>query len=409
VPIPRAAACAATLAPAVRWRNVALLNGVSGISQLAQFGVIYPLLAMWLDSHGMPTHRIGVVVASVWPGMLLGNLLTPVLLTRLSARVVTSGSCIGTALLALLLPLIHASQFAGWVSAAAAFGFLVGLRWVSVEGWVFDLIEDPLRGRLIAVHETIIYGAQALGPVLIAAVGLLDTTAFTIASAIAAAAVLPLLLTTGSPAATLVGTSARQPLRVLDGMWRARRSDPSIALGLLSGVIDGALLGMLSVHLIRAGQEPVAASLMLTVFGMGGLLSQIPLGWLSDRSGLKRAAQVTALIGMAGVLLLLLSTGLGVWVGVAFLGALAANGLTLSTNSATEHARQTSGDVVIAISRVSIAFTMGSGLGPVAAGYAMDLSARYALPAITTAGCLGIWVWARSRTDQKAIHEPGGS
>jgi hypothetical protein len=90
MPIPHAAASGATLAPADRWRNVALLNGVSGVSQLAQFGVIYPLLAMWLDSHGMPSHRVGMVVASVWPGMLLGNILTPVLLTRLSARVVTS-------------------------------------------------------------------------------------------------------------------------------------------------------------------------------------------------------------------------------------------------------------------------------------------------------------------------------
>jgi predicted MFS family arabinose efflux permease len=406
MPVPHAAASAASLAPAGRWRNVALLNGVSGLSQLAQFGVLYPLLAMWLDSHGMPAHRIGVVVASVWPGMLLGNLLTPVLSTRLTARVVALGSCVGTALLALVLPLIHASQFVGWVSAAAGFGFLVGLRWVSVEGWVFGLIEGPLRGRLIAVHETIIYAAQALGPVLIAAVGLLESTTFILASAIAAAAVLPLLLTSHSPRLTLVGTADRRPLRLLVGMWHARRSDPSMALGLLSGIIDGALLGMLSVHLIRAGQNAVAASLMLAVFGMGGLLSQIPLGWLCDRRGLKYATRVTALIGLAGVLLLVLSTGFGVSVGVALLGALAANGLTLSTNSATEHARKTNGDMIVAISRVSIAFTIGSGLGPVAAGYAIGLSAQYALPAITTAGCLGLWVWANSRADQKAKQEP---
>lgn len=395
MPVPRVVAPEAASAPAGRWRNVALLNGVSGISHLAQFGVLYPLLALWLDMQGMPAGRIGVVVASVWPGMLLGNLLTPLLLTAWNARAVALGSCAGTALLASLLPQLNVSQFAGWVGAAATFGFLVGLRWVSVEGWVFELITGPLKGRLIAVHETVIYAAQALGPALIAAVGLLDVTAFMVASAIAAAAVLPLLLTTGPPASAHVGTAARQPLRVLEGMWQARRSDPSMALGLLSGCIDGALLGMLSVHLIHAGHEPVATALMLVVFGVGGLLSQLPLGWLADRRGLRYATRATAWVGIAGVLLLLSSTGPGVWVGAALLGALAANGLTLSTNSATEHASRTSGDMVVAISRVSIAFTIGSGLGPVATGYAVELSARYALPAITAAGCLGLLALGR--------------
>jgi MFS family permease len=380
-----------------RWRNVALLNGVSGLTHLAQFGVIYTLLAMWLESRGMITPRIGMVVASVWVGMLVGmlvgNLLTPMLLTRFNARTIALFSCVGTALWAFLVPNLPSTEFFAWLGAAALFGFLVGLRWVSVEGWAFELIDGPHKARLIAVHESIIYAAQALGPVCIGVVGLLDGSAFQIASATAAAAVLPLMLTTQAPRACTT-QAARQPLNVLKGIWQARRSDPSIALGVLSGITDGALLGMLSVHLLRAGQSQVNTSMMLVVFGAGGLLSQFPLGWLADRKGVESANRATSLIGFAGTALLLLNAGLGVWAGAAFLGVLAACGLTLSIIAATERAKRTQGDMVIAIARVSIAFTVGSAFGPLLAGFAMTWSERFALPAITAAACWGFWFWA---------------
>lgn len=377
-----------------RWRNVALLNGVSGITHLAQFGVIYPLLAMWLESRGMPTSRIGVVVASVWVGMLLGNLLTPLLLTRFNARTVALGSCVGTALWAWLMPHLSSTHFFAWTGAATVFGFLVGLRWVSVEGWVFELIDGPREGRLIAVHESVIYAAQALGPVFIGAVGLQGGSAFHIASAAAAAAVLPLLLTTQAPGVDPSEVANRRPWSVLWGIWLARRSDPSIALGVLSGITDGALLGMLSVHLLRSGQNQVNTSWMLVVFGAGGLLSQFPLGWLSDRRGVEFSTRATSLTGLMGIALVLLNTGAALWVGVGLLGVLAACGLTLSIIAATERAKRTQGDMVIAIARVSIAFTMGSVLGPLAAGYAMTWSDKLALPAITAAACVGFWLWA---------------
>lgn len=372
------------------------MNVVSGVAHLAQFGVVYPLLALWLNLNGMPAYRIGIVVASVWPGMLLGNLLTPTLLSVLSPRVVATGSCAGTALLVIALPMIAATQLGVWVAAAAVFGFLVGLRWVSVEGWLFDLIDGPLKGRLIAIHETIIYAAQSIGPLLIAAAAPLDGRVFAMAGVIAVGAAVLLFPAQLPPRAAASAAPARQPLQVLAGMWRERHADPSVLLGVLSGAIDGALLGMLTVHLVRTGIAPVLASLMLVAFGAGGMAAQFPLGWLCDRRGIAVATRVTAALGLAGVALLQIKGSMSTWAGVVLLGALAANGLTLSIGGATDHARKTHGDIVLAISRVSIAFTLGSALGPVAAGFAMELSARFALPVLTGAGCLGLWIWSRA-------------
>ena len=52
-------------------KTILALNTVSGLAHLAQIGVIYPLLALWLDAGGMPTWQIGLVETSVWLGMLI--------------------------------------------------------------------------------------------------------------------------------------------------------------------------------------------------------------------------------------------------------------------------------------------------------------------------------------------------
>jgi hypothetical protein len=62
--------------------TIGSLNAISGLAHLAQFGVLYPLLALWLNAHGMPTWQIGLVSGAVWVGMLGGNLFAPLGLRR---------------------------------------------------------------------------------------------------------------------------------------------------------------------------------------------------------------------------------------------------------------------------------------------------------------------------------------
>lgn len=59
--------------------------------------------------------------------------------------------------------------------------------------------------------------------------------------------------------------------------------------------------------------------------------------------------------------------------------------------------QRTGGDGVVAISRVSIAFTMGSCLGPLVAGFAIDAMPAVALPGMTVIGCLGLLQRSRAR------------
>jgi predicted MFS family arabinose efflux permease len=380
------------------WRDVALLNAISFALQLAHMGILYPLMGIWLEERGMAAGQIGLVLGSVWAGMLVGNLLTPHLLAHANARTVAMASSLLSAVIALAMPLVNPTLLLAWVAVATGFGFAVGLRWISVEGWLLPLIDGPLRARLISIHETMIYAAQALGPAILGGLSSMKGAAFYAAAGVAAFAVLPLALADKPAAGPSAPRNGRRPIALVRDMWRARRADPSVSVGLLSGVIDGALFGMLSVHLLRAGFTAGETASLLALFGLGGLLSQIPLGWMADRQGSAVAGSWLGWTGIAGAALLAWPGSLGaIGIGISLLGALAACGLSLATIVAAEHAERTAGDVVVAISRVSIAFTLGSSLGPLIAGVAIDAMPAVALPGMTVIGCLGLLQWSRAR------------
>jgi hypothetical protein len=216
--------------------TVVALNSVSGISHLAQIGIFYPLLALWLNARGMSTTRVGLVVSSVWIGMLLGNLYAPVILQKLEAKTVAALSVLGTAILALVSPQLPGDNLLLWLAIASAFGICVGLRWIAVESWLYGIVEGHQKGRLVGIHETLIYAAQAAGPLAISYAGLSSGAGFYTAMLFAILAAFPLLFTRVP--------MSRQPLHqspsssgVLAGIFAAR-NEVSIKIGLLAGIID---------------------------------------------------------------------------------------------------------------------------------------------------------------------------
>jgi MFS family permease len=368
--------------------TIIALNSVSGLAQLAQFGMLYPLIGLWLNKLGMSTTWIGLVVSAAWVGMLLGNMYVPLILKKLGATTATASGLVLTATIALIMPHIDGKNLILWLASASLFGMCIGMRWIAVESWLFGIVDGEQKGKLVSIHETVIYLAQALGPLLIAYAALTSNRAFYYSAGLALCAMLPLTLArTKLPQPAHHGT--KSPTSMLRGLFQSRQVN--IKIGLLAGVLDGMLFGMISIYLIHQGFAEEQSATMLAVFGLGGLISQLPLGWLSDRYGVHKATQGTAMIGLIGVVLLLGHYTWLIWLGVGILGILAACALTLSIIATTEHSAKNSSDIVIAIAQVSIAFTLGSIVGPVLAGAVMDSVGTMTLPALTAIAC--VWLY----------------
>jgi MFS family permease len=142
-----------------------------------------------------------------------------------------------------------------------------------------------------------------------------------------------------------------------------------VALALTGGVIDAAFNGLFP--LFGAGRQLDARQIatLLTLFGMGGLLLQYVIGWLSDHRGLKQATLVVA----GGTLLMcaLLTRPLGhvALYGVMFvLGGCVTAYLTLALVAATTAPSRT---LAQNVGRISMSYTASAACGPLLAGGVM--------------------------------------
>jgi MFS family permease len=342
--------------------------------------------------------EVGVVGSLFWSGMLLGSTSAPYLMFYGGARRVVALAAALTAAAALAfsqLPISVATPiWLSWGAVGAVIGAGTGLRWVANESWLYALLPPRQLGTLVGWHETLIHAMQAVGPLIIAAVGLTSTAGFYWAAgaALACFAALPFARLAMPPSA--LALRAVSPLAVLLNMLRSLRNTRRGAgarLGLWAGMMDGVLYGMFAVYCVQRGVSAQQAAVLMVVFGVGGLITSAPLGMLCDRKGVGFALKLMVAAGvvMAAVMQLPLNFagGAPLWLAAAVLGTLSPLTLTMivatqdASAGAQSSAQAGSNDFGQAISQVSLAFTMGTVAGPALAGWALDAggSAAYAI------------------------------
>jgi MFS family permease len=377
------------------------LNGVSGFSHLAQIGIIYPLISLWLAEQQVPAAQIGLVGSMHWAGMLLGILYAPFWMFRVGPRIVVLSGCVVTAVISTAMPAIPLTAIWLWCIAGAGLGAAVGLRWIGNESWLYSIIEGSLRGRIVGIHETLIHASQTAGPVLIAFIGAASANSFYAGAAFALIAMLPFFWATA--AMPNGGQAKPESLRhFVANVLRHAPHSLGIRLGLLAGLVDGVLFGMLAVYVVKRGASATDAALVMTVFGVGGLVSSAPLGWLSDARGVRFAAVTLAVIGVVGAALLWSHVPLLLWPSACLLGVFAGM-LTLAIIAGTQHAANNDKDMGVAIGEISISFTIGTILGPVAAGAMMDALGLWSFPALILVMCAAVVMTIRKRRGARAV------
>ncbi|KVF78423.1 MFS transporter [Burkholderia sp. FL-7-2-10-S1-D7] len=279
------------------WRTVASLNAVSACSQIAQFGLGFIVLPVWLASRGLDASQVGLFSSAQSAGMLAGLAGAPALLARVGAK--------RTVMLALAATLagFAAMSVAGWplwVAPGALIGLGLGLRWIGNETWLYGLVPPETSGRVVGVHEALIGIGGVVAPAFAAASGVDGPATFAAGAGLTLLAALPLALTPYDPRLHVRpcernAPSARHaPLGPLVGL--------GIVVAAVGGLCDGALYGLLSFFSAGHGMTGARATTLLTLFGVGAIAMQFPVGWLVDRAGLAVAIVTAATVGTAAAL-----------------------------------------------------------------------------------------------------------
>lgn len=349
----------------------ALGGQIAPITAITLFGISlsmsYPLFALTLERAGASGAAIGLNATAAALGMVAGGPVMPTLLRRMGMGPLMTVAALALAAMFLLIPL------------TAGYWLLNGLRLVyglagtmlffAAEYWIVAAAPDHARGRIIAVYSICVSAGFALGPALLKLTGLTGWPPFLLAATVMLAGLAPILRGQRSAPRTDDGELA-SPLAAL-GMFLA---EPEIVLGVaLFGCVEFGAMALVAVWGVRSGMAEADAALLLSVFALGAVVLQLPLGWAADRFDRRAllaaiaACSVAAPFGMA-----LAAPSFPALAAIA--GFWGATSVGLYTVALTEiGARYRGTRLAVANAAVVLGYGLGAMAAPTGFGAAMDL------------------------------------
>lgn len=246
------------------------------------------------------TFEMSVVISAYFIGFLGGSRMAPNLIRRVGhVRVFAALASLISAVMILYPTLVNPWV---WVLGRILIGFCFSAVFVTAESWLNDAASNENRGQALSIYMIV----QTAGIVL--AQGLMVTAdpsgyvLFVIPSILVSIAITPILLSI-SPTPAFKTTKAMS-LRELMGF------SPLGCVGMfLLGGVFSAQFGMASVYGSEAGLSVGEISTFVATIFIGGMITQYPIGWLSDRMDRRALIALTAAVGAVGASIGVMSNG----------------------------------------------------------------------------------------------------
>jgi MFS family permease len=325
-----------------------------------------PLLSLEMERMGVSGSGIGASVALAAVASIVTVPYVPGLAARFGlGRIIALALALTMASL-MLFPLIY--DYRAWF--VFRFMLSVGLSTLFVlsEYWIASAAPPAKRGIVMGIYATILAIGFAAGPALLARIGTAGTKPYLAAVALFAAACVPLWF-----ARRWLPPLDRAPQHSLRHYLFA--VPLASAAGFASGAIEIGGMSLLPVFGLHRGLAAESAALLVSCVALGNVVSQIPIGLLSDRMSKATLLGIIAAAGLLATLAIPAAAALGpmplyallfVWGGIA--GGLYTVGL------AHLAAKYTGADLAGGNAAFVVLFGLGPLAGPPLVGAAMDLS-----------------------------------
>lgn len=255
------------------------------------------LVGVRSELQGFSNLATGLIMTSYFVGLLIGAKLA----VRSIAEVGHIRVFAALASMASAAALIHAIAVfpTVWIAMRFLSGVCASGLYVVAESWLNDLATNQTRGRLLAIYMIISMGGFATGTLLLDAADPRDLTLFIVSSVLISLSLVPVALSTSS------APTIRLPAAM--GVVKLLKIVPTgVISSFLVGTSHGALLGMGAVFATRKGLDPGQVALFMGAPMIGAVVSQFPLGWLSDRVSRRALMMVLAAVASGTSFLLFL-------------------------------------------------------------------------------------------------------
>lgn len=261
-----------------RFWILVIIVSISGFSQ----GMLLPLISAIFERDGVSSALNGLNATGLYIGTLLVSPFMEAPLRKYGYKpvIVLGGILVFSSLL--LFPLWKHVIF--WFILRLLIGIGDHALHFSTQTWITSTAEPNRLGRNIAIYGLSFSLGFAVGPLFAPLVNIHEGLPFIVSGLLCMSAWL------------LVFNLKNDFPEVLKGNVEAgsfvKRSKRTIVIAWIAflgpfgyGFLESSLNAMYPVYALRNGMELTSVSMILAIFSVGGIVSQLPLGMLSDKFG----------------------------------------------------------------------------------------------------------------------------
>ncbi|MEO1041391.1 MAG: MFS transporter [Pseudomonadota bacterium] len=353
----------------------------------AGFGHSLPLFSFLLESYGASDITIGLNTAFAAISALICAPYYPRVIAKIGLKLFIF-ICLSIMVVPYLLVFLAGENIIWWYPLRFIFSVGGAGLFAASEIWVNGIAPDRLRGKIIGVYGTCLALGFALGPLLLNLTGYEGILPFLAGAAVFSSAAMPLFFVDAPKVADEHG----------EGIFKPIASDPVLFTApAMFAAVESAMLIFLPVLALEIGHGVGVGAQALTVYGLGILVAQIPIGQLADHVAPRRVVAWCATLG-AGLALLVpivqadvlaLYAVLFVWGGM--VGGLYTAGLVVIGNTYKGTALAAANTAFV------FAYAAGAIAGPLFAGGIRQGFGPQGL-SVGIALALGAYAWAARRS-----------
>jgi MFS family permease len=354
------------------------------------YGMILTFVGVYLKEMEISNTLIGIINASFFLGAVLSSIFSQ----KIISTVGHIRSFAAFASIMVVTFLIHSLYFNEmlWMILRLISGFSYYALLIVIESWLNEKSSEDERGKILAVYTIVFYLATAIGQLFLNIDEHFRQFIFAIGSVLVLFSVVVVSL-----------TKIKEPVLKPFEKYSFPKIFSVVPLATVSSFISGFFVGgfftMVPVFILMENGSIELVSKFMLIALVGGLLSQWPIGILSDRLGRRKMISITSFATAVTSLLFIISSSINSIVLVlAFL-------LGLSIFSIYPLAVARANDVVnenrdiVEISRALLfTYGLGSFIAPIIIGIGLTYISNFLFATFAVLGVvLGVYALTREK------------
>lgn len=371
----------------------ALLLGVALLS--LGNGLQGTLLGVRASAEQFGTAVTGLIMSGYSVGLLIGSFITPRLISHVGhIRVFAAFASIASTAV-LLFPVFVEPIW--WFAVRILIGFCLSGLFIVAESWLNAVSSNKDRGQILSVYMVISYACLGLGQILLNVSSPSGFVLFLLVSGLVSTAMVPMTL-------VQVTTPTVTEARSISIAELYRRSPLAVICAFANGLGQSAFFYMGAVYGTISGLTVAQVSMLMALPPLGVILSQFPIGYVSDRTDRRKVLTVLAFVASALAIACYPASLTGAHdILIILFGLFGAIALPLYSLAIAHANDNLDADQILGASgKLLLIYGAGAILGPLLVGQAMSLMGASGFPAYLVIVYAGMGAFAIYRMSRRA-------